>query len=215
MYNDQQYRVFRFCSSHLRANAYVVESKSTQSLFVVDTGKNDRCLLNFLEQSQLEVMAVFLTHGHFDHAGTAHSIASNYQCPVFMSEDDSRTLKRNNFLLRGIGQSPDFREPACTLVSGTFTLHGFTFHPSPGHTPGSVLISLGSLLFTGDTVYRRGVGAGQLPGENLAMLRSSIRTHHELLEQSQLILPGHGECIAGHNLFETNLELTAFIEESD
>jgi glyoxylase-like metal-dependent hydrolase (beta-lactamase superfamily II) len=44
--------------------------------------------------------------------------------------------------------------------------HALTFHGAPGHTPGSCIIEFGSALFTGDTIYARGVGLSHLPGES-------------------------------------------------
>ena len=55
---------------------------------------------------------------------------------------------------------------------------------APGHTPGSCLIALGSALFTGDTIYTRGVGLSHLPGEQPETLRQSILAAWPLLTPS-------------------------------
>ena len=36
----------------------------------------------------------------------------------------------------------------------------------PGHTPGSCLVKIGNVIFTGDTLYKSGIGLSHLPGEN-------------------------------------------------
>jgi glyoxylase-like metal-dependent hydrolase (beta-lactamase superfamily II) len=70
------------------------------------------------------------------------------------------------------------------------------FH-TPGHSPGSISIYWNSqkALFTGDLVFKEGLGRTDLPGGNGSMLKQSIKRLAEL--EVDYLLPGHGDIITG------------------
>ena len=64
---------------------------------------------------------------------------------------------------------------------------------TPGHTEGSICLLANDqrLLFTGDTLFRGGLGRVDLPGASPeAMVESLARLRH--LEPDLRVLPGHG-----------------------
>ena len=62
----------------------------------------------------------------------------------------------------------------------------------PGHTMGSVAYQMGDVMFTGDTLFRRGYGRTDFPGGSEMDLRRSIR-RLLALDKNWIICPGHGE----------------------
>jgi glyoxylase-like metal-dependent hydrolase (beta-lactamase superfamily II) len=66
------------------------------------------------------------------------------------------------------------------------------FIHTPGHTPGSCLIEFRGILFTGDTIYRDGIGLVDFPGEDKAVLRESILRVWGRLDDDLWACPGHG-----------------------
>ena len=66
-----------------------------------------------------------------------------------------------------------------------------------GHSPGSVALYWPEekALFTGDLIFRGGVGRTDLPGGNGADLKQSIKRLVEL--DIEWILPGHGDLVSG------------------
>ena len=70
------------------------------------------------------------------------------------------------------------------------------FH-TPGHSPGSITLYWPSLkaLFTGDLVFKEGLGRTDLPGGDGSKLKESIKRLAEL--DVEWLLPGHGEIISG------------------
>jgi hydroxyacylglutathione hydrolase len=212
VYSNNEYTIFAFRSSYLKSNSYVVEVG--QTVFVVDTGFNDEDLLEYLTEKHKSVAAVFLTHAHFDHAGTANAIAEKFSTPVFLMESDERILKQNNFLLKALGQPPDFVMPKCEYVQDGFVFSGFQFHSCPGHTPGSAFITFRNVVFTGDSVYADGISLVSLPGENESALQASLNRHKNLLLQSTSVFPGHGSFCSGPDLFEKNSQLISFLQRA-
>ena len=49
-----------------------------------------------------------------------------------------------------------------------------------------------TVLFAGDTLFRRGVGRTDLPGGDTAQLRTSIRERLYTRDLDAVVVPGHG-----------------------
>ena len=63
---------------------------------------------------------------------------------------------------------------------------------TPGHTPGSVTLRAGDVLFTGDTLFAGSMGRTDLPGGDEDTIMRSLRRLYEL-EGDYQVLPGHEE----------------------
>ena len=63
---------------------------------------------------------------------------------------------------------------------------------TPGHTPGSICLKTGNIVFTGDTLFAGGVGRTDFPGGDENILFSSIREKLFTLPEEIIIYPGHG-----------------------
>ena len=61
---------------------------------------------------------------------------------------------------------------------------------TPGHTPCSVTLKTGDILFTGDTLFRSSVGRTDLEGGNFGNLMQSLKKLGKL-EGNFRVLPGH------------------------
>ena len=66
---------------------------------------------------------------------------------------------------------------------------------TPGHTPGGVCFYCEEegVLFSGDTLFRHGIGRCDFPGGNGEQLIHSIKTRILTLPGTVKVLPGHGE----------------------
>jgi hydroxyacylglutathione hydrolase len=67
----------------------------------------------------------------------------------------------------------------------------FTVVHTPGHSPGSICLYGEGVLFSGDTLFREGIGRSDLPGGNYRELMASL---HRLmmLPEDTVVYPGHG-----------------------
>jgi glyoxylase-like metal-dependent hydrolase (beta-lactamase superfamily II) len=54
------------------------------------------------------------------------------------------------------------------------------------------MIEFRGALFSGDTIYRDGVGLVDFPGEDEALLRASIERHWDAFDDDLTLYPGHG-----------------------
>ncbi|HLS49170.1 MAG TPA: MBL fold metallo-hydrolase [Actinomycetaceae bacterium] len=174
-----------------------------------------------LRQAELELKAVYLTHGHPDHVWEAAAVAG--ELPVFISADDAPLLEGP------AGEPGSERALQFAQMAGsewvapsnvvTFTpgeevapAEGFTFRTfaAPGHTPGSVLAVLNEhaqlhgdmaapaiagpqqIVLTGDVIFAGSIGRTDLPGGDPAAMRDTLRTVPPQLPADAVLLPGHG-----------------------
>jgi glyoxylase-like metal-dependent hydrolase (beta-lactamase superfamily II) len=101
----------------------------------------------------------------------------------------------------------DFR-PDFYLKEGTLELDGLelTIIHTPGHSPGSVTLywPAQKALFTGDLVFKEGVGRTDLPGGDGSLLKESIKGLMNL--DVEWLLSGHGEIIGGAEKVKKNFK---------
>jgi hydroxyacylglutathione hydrolase len=207
--------VWRVCSGEFPSNAYICQADVPGGAILIDAGLDPQAIDAALAGLGLVPHQVFCTHGHFDHAGGAEFFQAKYGAQVFLHGADGKTLKSSNFLLMAFKLAQRVKQPALTaLADGACVDVGgvpLTFHPAPGHTPGSCVLEFGKALFTGDTIYCRGIGLSGLPGERPEQIRQSIRRLWPLLSAERTVYPGHGGCASGAAVRTDNQALRDFI----
>jgi glyoxylase-like metal-dependent hydrolase (beta-lactamase superfamily II) len=109
-------------------------------------------------------------------------------------------------VIASMGINSDLITPDFFLKEGDMAVNSLNlkvFH-TPGHSPGSVSLYWPDqkLMFTGDLVFKEGIGRTDLPGGNGSVLKESIKKLAEL--EIEWLLPGHGDIISGAKDVETN-----------
>lgn len=211
IFESDEATVWAFSGSLLGSRHFLVLQHNLDLTFVVDSGFGVSEAASLARALGRETVGVFLTHGHFDHAGGAAYLARELKCPVRLCDADVRTLKSANFLLKILGYSDRMEMPDVELVESCYSDDILTLVACPGHTPGSVLVRCGGLLFTGDSVYADRVDAVVLPEQDNEVLRQSILASLELISSASCIFPGHGDAIAGSDLLVRNQDLVNFL----
>ncbi len=166
-------------------NCYIVYDEQTKAAVVIDPSDESKLVAVRIKAMQLDVKAVLLTHGHFDHSGDAARISKQAKASIWMHPADG---KIPSWLTHGL---PETRE----LTDGeTLDFDGlrFTVLHTPGHTPGSVCFRCGDALFAGDTLFYRSCGRTDLPGGSWEDMSASLR-RLAALEGDFAVYPGHGE----------------------
>jgi glyoxylase-like metal-dependent hydrolase (beta-lactamase superfamily II) len=135
---------------------------------------------------------------------------------VYLHGADIKLLKSSNFLLMAFKLVSRIEQPShvtevCSGQSVDVAGQALIFHGAPGHTPGSCIIEFGCALFTGDTIYTRGVGLSRLTGEQPEVLKRSIRSLWPMLTADRIVYPGHGGCASGGEVRAGNYALREFL----
>ena len=207
--------VWCITSGKFSSNAYFCEAKVPGGGILIDAGLDGTAIDEHLSVHGLRPHQVFCTHGHFDHIGSAAYFQKKYGCQVFLHKADVRTMKSGNFLLMALKIDQKIALPQVTLVEdqSAFEIDGhiLKYRSTPGHTPGSCVIEFHNALFTGDTLYSRGVGLSNLPGEDAALLKQSICGLWPSLTAAITIYPGHGGAADGETVRNQNFALQKFL----
>lgn len=163
--------------------------------YLVSEGKNALLIdpawdMNFIEhtlkQKGLELLAVFFTHGHFDHVKEAETLLKTHGLKAYLEQHD--------VMLSGL--PAEVLQPYSgeqNLKIGPFNIH---IIPTPGHTAGGVCLQIGDALFTGDTLFPGACGRVDLPSSDAREMRKSLLKLSKLPDDTR-IFAGHsygGKC---------------------
>ncbi len=182
----------------IETNAYVLSNDQGQGI-VIDPGMNPEPLLAHIET--LDIVAILLTHAHFDHIGGVEDVRKKTGAPVYVHdlEADWLTDPQKNGSARWSEMMDPIRcQPRDeSLADGQrLSLAGITLEVrhTPGHSPGSVSFYLPEhrTVIAGDTLFAGSIGRTDLPGGDHATLLESIRQQLFVLPDETNVYPGHG-----------------------
>lgn len=181
----------------LQTMCYILSNTETKEAIVIDPGAEGQRILNELENRELTLKAILLTHGHFDHIGAAKEIADAKQVKIYAYTEEDSFLKDVNMNLSSMFGRP-ISLTADVLFEDLEVLHliGATIQVihTPGHTKGSVCFYLKDhkILISGDTLFYESVGRTDFPTGSSAQLSSSIKGRLFALSDDVNVYPGHG-----------------------
>ncbi|WAC08856.1 MAG: MBL fold metallo-hydrolase [Thermodesulfobacteriota bacterium] len=155
-----------------------------------------------------DIGLVINTHAHPDHI-EAVQLFNKKEGLTAISEEEWRFVKEmRDFIDSVFGINIDAIAPKFFLQEGDLVVNGLelkVFH-TPGHSPGSLSVysPKQKVLFTGDLIFKNGIGRTDLPGGNSTLLKKSVERLREL--EIEILLPGHGEIISGAKEIRANFD---------
>ncbi len=192
-----------FCLTlgELSTNCYLIWDVDTKKSLIIDPADDAVAISDEVRIRNLTVKGIVATHGHYDHLLAAYDLQTMYQAPFYASKDDDFLLNRINHTARFFSKrNMDIAErlkiqidlsEVAELKLGNTRLN---ILKTPGHTPGSICIYCpeSRLLFTGDTLFKDGVGSTQHKYSDRKLLIKSAAMVQDLPDGT-LVLSGHGE----------------------
>ena len=180
-----------------QTNCYIVYNEGSNKCLVIDPGYEANTILNRTALLGLEIEAILLTHGHFDHVGAVRQIAADTDCQVYLQESElSLPAAMTDGPLYYTDLYPE---------SGVLNLAGLDIKiiKTPGHTPGSVCLLIGDAIFSGDTLFAGSMGRCDFPGSNIFDMRKSLKKLCNLAGDYR-VFPGHAEATTLEHERKTN-----------
>lgn len=172
----------------------------TKKALVVDPGGDFELIEERLDALGATVEAIVHTHTHIDHVGATAAVQRKSGARACIHEDDRflYDLLPVQAAMLGI-PLPEKVEMEGSLGDGS-SLHAGSVEMgilhTPGHTPGSVTFVVkgadGTRVFTGDTLFRRGIGRTDLWGGDSNLILKSLRDKILALPDDAIVVPGHG-----------------------
>lgn len=167
---------------------------------VVDPGGDIDKVLAVLEDNAINAGAIWLTHGHIDHAGGAMELKEALGIEIIGPHEADRPLLAN---LENQAKHYGITDPVRNCVPDrflsegdtvSFGQHAFEVLHCPGHAPGHVVYYNRAAKFAhvGDVLFRGSVGRTDLPGGDHAALIASIKDKLLPLGDDIGFICGHG-----------------------
>src|SRR2546430_9830143 len=181
----------------VQENCFLLRRDGSQSALIVDPGEEAPLILAGVEELDVTVEAILVTHCHFDHIGAVAPLAEATGAPVYVSEIERPVLADIMSYVPFPGFGPyESYEADHTLKGGErLELAGFEIDVlfTPGHSPGHLTYSIPSehAIFSGDVLFQGSVGRVDLPGGDWETLLGSIGTLVESLPEDTAVYPGH------------------------
>lgn len=183
-------------------NCYVVYDDKDAML--VDAAGDGEVLIDFLENSNLNLTAVLITHGHFDHIEALDALHEKYKnAKIYVSSSEMEVVNDKNKNL----MSHELRGDTLTAINYVdfannntldISLNDKNLHieviETPGHTIGSVCYYIRELgiLFSGDTMFKDTYGRCDLPTGDMKSIAKSVGIKLMELDDETMVYPGHG-----------------------
>ncbi len=181
-------------------NCTVLYDDETKEGVVVDPGGDVDRIMEAIEKLGLKITAIWLTHGHLDHAGGAMELKAALGVDIVgPHKDDEPLLQRIEIQSQkyGLGDAMKNATSDRYLSDGdsvSFGDHVFEVYHTPGHAPGHVIYFNRSAGFAhlGDVLFAGSIGRTDLPGGNHQQLLDSIRDKVLPLGDDVGFICGHG-----------------------
>ena len=189
------------------ANSFLCINEKNEAFLVDPSISPDGGLIDHIKKLNVKLVAILITHGHWDHIGSLKEICEqNPGIPVYIGDEEAEFLTDPELNLSRAAYEEgypvgilNYKPTNLIKVSDGETLEiaGFTVDVllTPFHTKGSAcyVVTSEKALFSGDTLFFSTVGRTDLPTGTVRTMESSLRKL-KLLPDELKVYPGHGAC---------------------
>lgn len=189
----------KFIMGELQSNSYLFLTDKNEGILFDCGGRRLNNLYEYIEENNIELKALILTHGHIDHMAGANILMDKYEnIELYIGEEEKIFLDNSEYNLSLAIYREKFEIKhidRVRYVKEGDNIFGFDVIDTPGHTIGgkSYYNKDKKLVVVGDTMfYGGGMGRTDFPTGDLTMLNKSIKKLCDTLEKETVVCSGHG-----------------------
>ena len=167
-----------------------------RTAIIIDPGDEVDKIRAVLEKHKLKPAMVVNTHGHYDHIGCDDEFGVDiyvHKQDFPMLADAGKNLSASYSSAYQVSSEVKLLEDKQIITLDCLELEVMYL---PGHTPGGIGLLMKKpqtgIVFTGDTLFCRGIGRYDLPGGSRKLLEKSIKERLFVLPPDTKVYPGHG-----------------------
>jgi hydroxyacylglutathione hydrolase len=185
----------------MAVNCYLVWDEVSREAALFDTGWNAQPIVELIEQNQLQLRHIFITHTHEDHVAALSAIREKFRKARLHSSSKHAPVEQRN-------RANDF------IHLGSLRI---THRDTPGHAEEGVTYIIGTwpddaphVAIVGDAIFAGSIGRGK---QSWDLAKQKVRDQIFTLPPETLICPGHGPLTTvaeekSHNPFFTCHEIS-------
>ena len=187
----------------------VVGCEKTRLAICIDPGDEAERIVAALDEHELELQAIALTHAHLDHVGgvaalkqlrpEAEVIIHPLDEPLYMALPEQPAwigIPRSSWAQLGFQYEEPPEIDKHWQDGETYSVGELAFKVihCPGHTPGHVILfnDLERKVFVGDCLFAGSIGRTDLPGGSTVQLMDSLMNKILPLGDDVEVYSGHG-----------------------
>ncbi len=183
-------------TSFMDNNTIIIFSDS--DAIIIDPSFYKKKIINALEG--LNVVAIVMTHGHFDHFASADYLADYYDVPIYAHKNEIKMMQDDKLHL---GQALKVPSLKCTnlvkIDEGSLLKFGDDIVLKAirveGHTSDSICFysEADKFLISGDTIFKGSLGRVDFYKNDMALFVKNIKENLLVLPEDTVVYPGHGD----------------------
>jgi len=180
-------------------NCSLLICEQTNRAAVVDPGGDLSRILHQVDQENVTLESILVTHGHLDHVGAVEELAEKLSLPIlgpqiedeFWIEAIPKQCETFGFPVSRAFVPTRWLSDGDTVEIGKEQLQ--VIH-CPGHTPGHIVFfsQTARLAIVGDVLFNGSIGRTDFPKGDYQTLISSIQHKLWPLGKDVAFIPGHG-----------------------
>lgn len=187
----------RIGNTDLYTNMYVVADEKSKEGILIDAGAGIDKIVKFIENAQIKLKYVILTHCHVDHIAGLRDLRREYpRIEIIINEADKTGISDSSInACEILGFDNNFPDADTTVKDGDTVKFGdieAKIIHTPGHTAGSMCILINDALFSGDTIFKGTRGRTDLKTGSEREILWSIKDKLLVLPENTIVYPGHG-----------------------
>ena len=195
-WQEEEMRIKKFVIGMIGTNCYVVSNEETKACFLVDPAVCDPNMVSYIKEEGLDLQAILLTHGHFDHIMGIDDVRKEFPVPVYASEKEKEVLQDAGLnLSKAYGGGYTFSGATYVRDGQMLDIAGMKIRviETPGHTEGGCCyyIAEEEVLFSGDSLFRASIGRTDFPTGSSSQLVRAVRDKLLVLPEDTMVYPGH------------------------